>query len=153
MYETLIYVACEFHKYYYTYVMHRWLLDVHRTCPCCRADVCLDSDSDDDDDDSSAVGGATRTPYDELRPESRSGSLLQPQYNGALSSEAAVQQIEYMQSRNTLSHSISQLQMLRSRQASLIRERERLQEIHNGLCETRTGTLCSALFWHRIGLR
>jgi len=116
----------------------RWLLDVHRTCPCCRADVCLD-DSDSEGEHAGETGATVRpSPYDELRPASavvRGGTIVQ---NSALSHEQAQLQRQHMESRNTLSHSITQLQMLRRRQASLTSERERLQEIHNGLCETRT---------------
>jgi hypothetical protein len=116
----------------------RWLLEVHRTCPCCRADVCLGSDSEEEEHEHEA-GTNTRLPsYDELRPTgamAREGAIVQ---NSALSDEQAALQMQHMESRNTLSHSISQLQMLRRRQASLTNERERLQEIHNDLCETRS---------------
>lgn len=116
----------------------RWLLEVHRTCPCCRADVCLGSDSEEEVHEQEA-GTSTRLPsYDELRPTgamAREGAIVQ---NSALSDEQAALQMQHLESRNTLSHSISQLQMLRRRQASLTNERERLQEIHNDLCETRS---------------
>ena len=127
----------------------RWLLDVHRTCPCCRADVCLDGDSDEEDEDEESAasgaiarsGSSRQTPYDQLRPASPTTTptarRTQALHNSALNSEQAAQQIEYMQSRGTLSHSLSQLQMLRSREAALVAERQRLQEMHNDLCETR----------------
>ena len=112
----------------------RWLLDVHRTCPCCRADVCLDSDSDVEDEDATrAAVLPTATPYDQLRASSSSNTL----YNRGLSSEQAAEQMEYMSSRASLSNSISQLQLLRERQASLVRERTRLEEIQTGLRQRR----------------
>ena len=118
----------------------RWLLDVSRTCPCCRAEVCLDSVEANAEDEVKEAGTATnmRTSYDELWPSPRRGRpvrevALRTEHNGALNGaltpQQAQQQMDYLQSRNTLSHSISQLQMLRSRQASLVHERQRLEVI------------------------
>jgi hypothetical protein len=120
----------------------RWLLDVHSTCPCCRADVCLQGhDGEEEDKDGEAEATSERaltahTRYDELRP-SRTQSAGSMQHNGALNAEQASLQLEHLESRNSLQHSITQLQILRARQACLLRERQRLEHIHTELSHTR----------------
>uniref|UniRef100_A0A7S0F3Y2 RING-type domain-containing protein n=2 Tax=Hanusia phi TaxID=3032 RepID=A0A7S0F3Y2_9CRYP len=105
----------------------RWLLEVHRTCPCCRKAVYEED-----------VSETTRQATDTLQsPESQSSERIL-RLSRALNDDEFDRQQQYARSRNQLSSSIAQLQALRQRQRELDVQRNRLETIQQGLQATRS---------------
>uniref|UniRef100_A0A7S4KTZ5 RING-type domain-containing protein n=1 Tax=Guillardia theta TaxID=55529 RepID=A0A7S4KTZ5_GUITH len=105
----------------------RWLLEVHRTCPCCRRVVYEDEDN--------RTTGQTVNALQSPGSHNRERTL---RLSGALNQEELDLQQQYASSRDQLSTSLAQLQTLRQRQMELDVQRNRLENIQQGLQATRS---------------
>lgn len=129
----------------------KWLIDVHKTCPCCRRPVCDESVAETPVDSLSmfTTGGPLLRMHnyepslEQLLPGGRPSRILDPppaQRTTALQRDqlrSTQEAVSVEQAAYDLSQSLSTLQDLRDRNSALSRERTRLAGIHRGLRDTR----------------